>query len=180
MGSIHGAGGGGGSTAINAEGTPGSASPSKTLQVGGSDGTNLRTAKVNADGQLSVNLEAGSARASAADPIDASGNTITLKFARINATSDGVNTATVAGVPGKKIRVIGYAFTNGSTAGTVTIQDDAGTPNVLAVFDLAVRGGAVYAGSPQCPAFETATGEGLTFNNAAGVDITGHLTYIEV
>ena len=106
------------------------------------------------------------------------GAAVTLKFVRVNATSDGDNTV-IAAVVGKKIRVIGYAIV-ASAAGTVTIQDSQGTPVIHASFPLAANGGVSYAGSIDAPAFETAEGFGVEISNGAGVDTLGHMTYIEV
>ena len=126
----------------------------------------------------------GDTPVSAANPLpvtltqSADSTTFPVKYARINATADGVNTI-VAAVASKKIRVISYAMVI-NAQGTITIQDDAGTPNVLASFTLAQYGGVSFSGGPSAPAFETAVGEGLTISNGAGVDTLGHLAYIEV
>jgi hypothetical protein len=101
-----------------------------------------------------------------------------FKFVQINATQDNDNTI-VAGVAGKKLRVISYALVV-SAAGTITIQDTQTTPAVFAQFPLAANGGVSYAGGLQAPAFETAAGKGIEINNPVGVDTLGHLTYIEV
>jgi hypothetical protein len=79
------------------------------------------------------------------------------KFVRVNATADGDNTI-IAGVPGKKVRVLGYAITIGGGAGIVTFQDTAASPNIFATFSLPANGGVSYSGNHRCPAFETAQG----------------------
>lgn len=101
-----------------------------------------------------------------------------VKYVRVNATSDGDNTV-VAAVASKKIRVLGYNLTV-TGAGTVLMQDTAGTPVVHASFIMPANGVISYAGGPLAPAFETAAGAGLEISNPAGVDTLGHLTYVEV
>lgn len=103
---------------------------------------------------------------------------IQIKFVRVNATADGDNTI-ITGVSGKKIRVLGYAITV-TTAGTITLQDSAGTANVFGQFSLAAQGGVSYAGGPMCPAFETIAGNGVEINTQTGQDCLGHLSYQEV
>lgn len=109
-------------------------------------------------------------------PVDVRGDK-TIKFARINATADGDNVV-VAAVAGKKIQVLAYAVSV-SAAGTISFQDTAGTPGVLAQFALAQNGGASFAGTIDAPAFETPAGLGLEINCPVGVDALGHLAYIE-
>lgn len=101
-----------------------------------------------------------------------------IKFARVNATADGDN-AVIAAVAGKRIRVIGYALTNKTTAGTVALQDTAGTPVVHAELNFALNGPVAYDGGLSAPAFETAVGTGVGISNGTGVDTLGHITYIE-
>jgi hypothetical protein len=112
------------------------------------------------------------------DPVDSAGVTVPIKFAKIDATSDGDNSV-VAAVALKKIRVLGYAFSV-TAAGTVDFESDEGSDVVLARFSLAANGGASYAGGIDCPAFETAAGSALFCTVGAGVDAKGHLTYIEI
>lgn len=101
-----------------------------------------------------------------------------VKYARINATADGDNTV-IAAVAGKALRVLGYAL-NVTAAGTISLQDTAGTPVVHAQFALAANGVVSYAGGLQAPAFETASGVGLEVNNPTGVDTLGHISYLEI
>ncbi len=98
------------------------------------------------------------------------------KFVRVNSTSDGDNTV-ISGVAGKSIYVLGYAV-GANAAGVITFQDTAASPVIYATFEFNDGGGASYAGSEGCPAFKVTKGEGLEVSNAAGVDTTGHLTYI--
>lgn len=101
-----------------------------------------------------------------------------VKYVRVNATADGDNVV-IAAVAGKAIRVIAYQLT-ASAAGTVTVQDTAGSPVVFASFAMAANGNLSYEGGLQAPAFETASGTGLEISNGAGVDTLGHITYLEI
>ena len=99
------------------------------------------------------------------------------KFARINATADGDNVVIAAVGNDEYIVVLGYAI-NVNAAGVTTLQDTTASPNIAAVFEFVDGGGANYAGNDECPAFALAKGTGLEVSNAAGVDTTGHVTYV--
>jgi hypothetical protein len=128
---------------------------------------------------VKVSVVAGEGGTALVDPIvDTSGTAVPIKHAAVNATTDGDN-AIIAAVASKKIVVLGYVLT-GTATGTITIQDTAGTPNVLGKIRCSSDGGgASYAGGIDCPAFETIAGNGLEINNTAGLDCLGHITYIE-
>ncbi len=98
-----------------------------------------------------------------------------ILFAAVNATADGDNTV-VAAVSGKKIRVINYTL-SATAAGACTVTSGAGGAT-LAKFQFAANGGAVFEGNVDSPAFETASGAALVFNNAVGQDILGHIAYL--
>lgn len=100
-----------------------------------------------------------------------------LKFARVNATSDGDNTVVAAVTAPKRIYVLGYTI-NVNAAGVVTWQSTEGTPTVVASYEFVDGGGASFAGSFDCPAFALPPGTGLELSTAAGVDGLGHVTYI--
>jgi hypothetical protein len=112
------------------------------------------------------------------DPVDGSGVSVPIKFVRVNATADGDNVV-IAAVASKRLRVLGYALV-ATAAGTISIQNTAGSPIILAQFPLAAQGGVSYAGGYDAPAFETPSGTGLEINNPAGVDTLGHITYVEL
>lgn len=98
-----------------------------------------------------------------------------IKFANLAATSDGDNTV-VAAVTGKRIVVLGYAFTV-TAQGTVTFKDSSST---FGSHEVAQYGGVAYAGGLDAPAFATAAGAALVVNVDTNVDALGHITYIEV
>jgi len=100
-----------------------------------------------------------------------------VKFLKIDATADGVNALLSSAGTNKKIRVLGYVVT-ATGAGIMIFEDTDG--NDLATFQFAANGGASYAGGPDYPAFETPYGKGLQTNNAASMDIKGHLVYIVI
>ncbi len=102
-----------------------------------------------------------------------------MKFARINAATDGDNEIVAAAdVPeDRRIRVINYAI-NANAAGVVTFQTTASSPTVLAAWELADSGSPhVFNGSLESPAFDLPLGVGLEVNVANGVDATGHIAY---
>jgi hypothetical protein len=100
-----------------------------------------------------------------------------FRYARINATSDGDN-AVIEAVEGMQIVVLGYAI-NLNAAGVVQFKDTASSdPDVFASYEFTDGGGATYPGGLECPAFKVDRGLGLEVNVAAGVDATGHLTYV--
>lgn len=101
-----------------------------------------------------------------------------IKYVRVNATADGDNTV-ISAVAGKALRVLSYQLTS-TAAGTVTLQDTAGSPAVFASFAMPANGNITYTGGLQAPAFETASGVGLEVSNGTGVDTLGHITYLEI
>lgn len=101
-----------------------------------------------------------------------------LKFARINATSDGDNTV-VTGTAGKSIVVVNYVV-NVNAAGVIQFQDSAGSAVVFASYEFPDSGGASFTGTELSPAFQVTQGLNLEINCAAGVDALGHLCYILV
>jgi hypothetical protein len=101
-----------------------------------------------------------------------------LRFARINATSDGDNTV-VTGTAGKSIVVLNYVI-NVNAAGVVTFQDSAGSAVIAASYEFPDSGGASFVGTELSPAFQIAQGLSLEVNCAAGVDALGHLCYVLV
>jgi hypothetical protein len=112
------------------------------------------------------------------DPIiNSSAVAVPLKFASINATADGDNTA-IAAVGGKKLRIVGGRITC-TGAGTISFKTGGG--GVIDRFISSANGsGFADRGGVDCPLFETVSGEALLLNNPAGIDSVGSLTYIEL
>ena len=111
--------------------------------------------------------------------VDTSGVGLPIKYAAVAATADGDNLV-VTGVSGKKLRVLGYVLTT-TGAGLIKLQDGTATPNILANIRAGVDGGgASYAGGIDAPVGQTAVNVGIEVNCPAGVDVYGHLCYIEV
>lgn len=98
------------------------------------------------------------------------------KFVKVNATADGDNTV-IAAVAGRQIRVVGYCI-SALAAGTITFQDDTASAVVIGALKIADAAIVSYAGSEDAPAFEGGNGKGIEINTSAGLDITGHLTYV--
>lgn len=97
-----------------------------------------------------------------------------FKTASVEATADGENTVIAAPGAGKRIIVLGYAFT-ATAEGTITIKTSSGTK---AKFNVAKQGGVAYAGNLECPAFVLSENKALVVENPAGVDTIGHITYV--
>jgi hypothetical protein len=99
------------------------------------------------------------------------------KYAVISGASSGDNTV-VAAVTGKKIRVLSFFLV---AAGAVTVRFESGASGtaLTGVMSLAANGGL------SCPLnelgyFETAAGVLLNLELGGVVQVSGHLTYIEV
>lgn len=102
------------------------------------------------------------------------------KFARIDIQLIG-STTIVPGVPGKKIRVIGYAVTSQTANAAVNLQFRSDLLTILGeIRELDGNLFCAYVGSPESPAFETGVGEALNINLSILKAVVGHLTYIEV
>lgn len=101
---------------------------------------------------------------------------LTPKFATIVASSSG-NTAVVAAVTSKKIRVLGFCFT---VNGAVNVKWQSATTDKTGLFygDAAGKGKVL----PFSPVgwFETASGEALNINLSGNVAVGGELMYVEV
>lgn len=96
---------------------------------------------------------------------------VTPKFAVITASAAG-ETAVVAAVTGKKIRVLNYVLTR---SGAVNVKFQSGTSDITGL----LYEGAAAAYSP-LGQFETAAGAALNINLSGAVAVGGHITYIEV
>ena len=106
---------------------------------------------------------------------------LTPKFAVIAATAAG-DTAVVADVGGKKIRVLSLAI-NAFGDTEVEFQDNTSTTTRSGNFDMGTSSGKakglVLAFSP-VGHFETASGVGLDITLTQSVVVEGHLVYVEV
>lgn len=103
---------------------------------------------------------------------------LTPKFAKIDVASSGNNTL-VAAVTSKKIRVIRYTL---KAAGAVNVkfQSGAGGTDLSGAMPLAGAGDGVTGAEALLGHLETASGALLNLNLSAGVQVSGHLTYVEV
>ena len=110
--------------------------------------------------------------------IFANGKPRTVKYAVISASSSGNNTL-VAGVTGKKIRVVSLFYMAAGTV-TVTFQSGAGGTAITGAIAHTAQTGVVlnenFSGW-----FQTlANGDLLNVNLNAAISIAGSLSYIEV
>lgn len=98
----------------------------------------------------------------------------TRRFAKIEATTEGGDNTLVAGVTGRQIFVVGFAFT-GTKAGLFKFK---GGSTVIGPLEPAEKGGVSYAGGDAAPAFECAVGEPLKLETPASTKAYGFLTYV--
>lgn len=91
-------------------------------------------------------------------------------YLSVNALADGEN-ALITGVQNRQVRVVAYDLT---VTGTGVSEIRQTNDTVLGRLGVGVH---VFSGGDGAPAVETAQGQGLEVNNAAGVDVVGHLTY---
>ena len=100
-----------------------------------------------------------------------------IKFFSNSDSDDGDYTTTVAGVTGKKIRVLSLVATALTTAGVFSLKS---ATTVIFAQHLALGVPLVVVGTEQAPVCETASGAALIPSNAAGVDSFCNVTYVEV
>ena len=102
-----------------------------------------------------------------------------VKSARVRATASG-NTQILAAVSGKRIKILSYNVGPVSAAVTVTFQDAAGTPVVMAgPFDCAANGGTnegVLKENDELGTSNTAT----NVNLSGTANVTARIHYVEV
>ena len=99
------------------------------------------------------------------------------KFAVINAATSGNNTI-VAAVTGKKIRVLSYVLISAGAV-NATFQTGAGGTALTGALPLAAQAGASSGFSP-VGHFETVAAALLNLSLSAAIQVSGHVTYVEV
>lgn len=99
-------------------------------------------------------------------------------YARVNATADGDNLLVIpAPGPNRAVLVLGYRLTV-LGAGDATFRSGAGGTIHMVVTGVAAPGTPImYPGDNEAGAFLLDTNQGLNINNAAAVDVVGHITY---
>lgn len=106
---------------------------------------------------------------------------LTPKFALLNVAASATDTALVAAVTSKKIRVLAAVFVAGGTATNLTFNSKpagAGTAKTC-LFANAANGGATLPFN-QAGWFETVSGEGLSVTTGAGSTTGIQVVYVEV
>ena len=98
----------------------------------------------------------------------------TVQYAPINATTSG-DTQIVAGVSGKRIRVIAYAVIANAT---VSIKFRSGTTDITGSMRIVEGGGIAHAYDGGL--FQTAVGQPLNINLSANATVGGYVVYREV
>lgn len=99
------------------------------------------------------------------------------KYAAISESSSGDNTV-VAAVSGKRIRVLSYVLIATGAVAVKFVSDASGT-DITGAMDLGANGGVSAPHSPSGH-YQTGVGEALILNLGAAVQVSGHLTYIEI
>jgi hypothetical protein len=98
----------------------------------------------------------------------------TVQYASISATTSG-DTQIVAGVSGKRIRVIAYAVV---ASGTVNIKFRSGTTDITGSMRVVEGGGIAHAYDGGL--FQTAIGQPLNINLSTNATVGGYVVYREV
>jgi hypothetical protein len=106
---------------------------------------------------------------------DAAGAAAAVKFAPIVASASG-NTAVVAAVTGKRIRVLSYSLI---AAGTASVKFQSATTDITGTYPLVANTGLSDNGG-EAGVFQTGVAETLHINLSAAVAVGGRVTYIEV
>lgn len=106
------------------------------------------------------------------------GTAQTPKYAAISTASSG-NTTVVAAVASRKIRVLSYRF-QGDADVSVKFRDNTAGVDLTGAMATGAKGGGGGAGFSPVGHFETASGNALSINLSGAVQVSGHLTYIEV
>lgn len=173
---------------LAASGTNGSAVPSRTIQIGGSDGTNIRTIKTSATGVVSVDGSAVTQPVSGTVAVTQSTTPwtveqsstlpVTIATVGITAASSGDNTV-IAGVAGKKIYVFAW---NISFSGTVNAKftDGAAGTLVSGLYYGIVNAGGGNAVTPPYYLWSGTAGNALVLNLSAAVAVGGSVSYWQV
>lgn len=114
-----------------------------------------------------------------ASSLNVGGNPLTVKRAKIAASSSGVNQVVGAVTsPSKKIRVLSYTLTS---SGTVNAKFQSHTtPTDLTGLHYMIAATCIAAPYNPHGHFETASGEALDINLSGAVAVGGYLTYVEV
>lgn len=153
----------GGGLAIQGNGASGSAVVTKTIQIGGSDGTNLRTLATDINGLAKVHSYIQTDAM-----FNAAVSTVPLKtFANIAQSLPDQSLVTLTS--GKIIRVLSVVMVAGATPTNITFNSKgsgAGTP-ISPLFANGANGGAVLPFDP-FGHFDTNVGEALTVTTGAG------------
>ncbi len=115
---------------------------------------------------------------------DGTGTSLTIKTAKGQATSSGVN-AVITAVTSKKLRVLAYSLQAANANGSVVaanFQDDTGTPVVLSqTWEFAAREG-VSKSLSHGPGFyfQTSAGQALKLNLGSTLTVNWEVVYCEV
>ena len=99
-----------------------------------------------------------------------------VKFSLISSGSSGASEV-VAGVSGRKIRVLAYTIV---VAGIVDVKFQSDTTDLTGAMPFGAKAEGVSANWAPGGHFETAAGEALNISLSLTVNVRGHISYIEV
>lgn len=102
-------------------------------------------------------------------------DSLTVKYAAINRSSSGDGTAIVSAVSNKKITVLSVMLI---AASAVDVIWRSGSTDLMGIASFAASGG--YALSSELGLFQTGTSEPLYLNLSAAVQVSGHISYVEL
>lgn len=97
-----------------------------------------------------------------------------LKFATIAATASG-DTAVVAAVTGKRIRVVSYVFV---TDAAISVKFRSATTDITGPMPIAANSGVSCPGQPSSHLFQTVAGAALNINLSGTANVGGHVAYL--
>lgn len=113
--------------------------------------------------------------------MDENGNLLTVKRAFASVAQSQTDSAIIAAVAGKKLRILWFFLLAGGTATSVTFNTKSGGAGtaISPPIPAGVNGGAVSGFNPFGP-METVAGEGLSVTTGAGATTAIMVNYIEV
>lgn len=176
----------------NSAATDGSATPTTGTLVVGQDGTNAQSIKTDTSGELQVDVLSAPAIAAGTaliGKISASGEVSTIydgstaltpKFAFVNVAASQTDSAIVAAIASKKIRVIGIIINTVTIATPSSVTFTSKPGGAGAAISPAIVPNSSFAAYSPVGFFQTVAGEGLSVTTSAGSTSGIQVVYVEV
>lgn len=113
---------------------------------------------------------------------DAANNKLVVKYAKADVALSQTDSAIVAAVASKKIRVLSYSLSSAGAANTSAVftTKPAGAGTAKSAVHLLALSGQHHASFNPSGHFETVAGEGLSLTTGAGGQVGVTLSYVEV